>query len=105
MALGDLLKGAGDMLTKAKEAIEETTGVDLDALKDSVADKLEDARDFVSDKVGDAKEFVSDKVDDVTEAVSHSDEMLDKAKGALTGAKDAVVGKIRDLTDGDEKPA
>ena len=47
MALGDLLKGAGDMLTKAKEAIEETTGVDLDALKDSVADKLEDARDFV----------------------------------------------------------
>ena len=57
-------------------------------------------------KVGDAKEFVGDKVDDVAEVVSHSDEYLDKAKGALSGAKDAVVGKIRDLTNGDdEKPA
>ena len=61
MALSDLLKGAGDMLTKAKEAFEETTGVDLDALKDTVANKLEDAKEFVSDKVGDAKEFVSDR--------------------------------------------
>ena len=113
IAFEDLLKGASDMLNKAKEAIEETTGVDLDAIKDNVADKLEQAKDFVSDKVVDAKEFVSDKVEDasefvsdkvedVKEAVSNSGDLLEKAKGAVGGAKDAVVDKIRDLTDGDD---
>lgn len=116
MAFGDLIKGAGDMLNKVKDSIEEATGVDLDNIADTVADKLEGAKDFVAEKVGDAKDFVTEKAidakdfvaekaSDVSEAVSHSDEYLEKAKGMVSGAKDAVVGKIKDLTDGDEKVA
>ena len=105
MAFGDLIKGAGDMLNKVKDSIEEATGVDLDNIADTVADKLEGAKDFVAEKVGDAKDFVAEKASDVSEAVSHSDEYLEKAKGMVSGAKDAVVGKIKDLTDGDEKVA
>lgn len=107
MAFGDLLKGAGDMLNKVKDTIEEATGVDLDGMVDSVTDKLGDAKDFVADKVGDvadslgdAKDFVADKVGDVTDAVSNPGDLLDKAKDMVGGAKDAVAGKISDLTGG-----
>jgi uncharacterized protein YjbJ (UPF0337 family) len=89
MAFGDLLKGASDLFNKAKDAIEETTGVDLDGIVDSVTDKIGDAKDFVTDKVG-----------DVTEAVSNPGDLLEKAKDAVGDAKDAVMGKIQDLTGG-----
>lgn len=95
MAFGDLLKGAGDMLNKVKDSIEEATGVDLDGMVDSVTDKLGDAKDFVADKVG-----------DVADAVSHPGDLLEKAKDMVGDAKDAVADKISDLTGGsDEKVA
>ncbi len=97
MGLGDLFKGASDMLNKAKEAIEETTGMDLDAMKDQIADK-----------VGDMKEAVSNPEELLEKAKDKFAEVKDAAEHKFAEAKDAIGDKIEDLTGGghdDSKPA
>jgi fructose-specific component phosphotransferase system IIB-like protein len=77
MAFENLFAGAKDMLAKAKDLVEETTGVDIDAIEEKLA--------HPGDLLAQAKEAVSHPDQLLAQAKAKGSELFEKAKAPFTG--------------------